>query len=173
MSGMTFNWYTFGGALIVAAVVAIFAFYRYLQEQKHQRNTLLNSLFSEISNIYEHYSHAAHELPPTTEDEFEIQKRLRWSAYGKINSISDVGKLGFLDAVNIKALLQLGLLIRNDDMLLQQLQENKEEINPEKLQYLRGRFKERVSDSEKIISELVSSHPHLHPVFEKIKSRLP
>jgi hypothetical protein len=137
MSGVTFNWYTLGGALIIAAAAATFAYYRYLQEQKHQRSTLLNALFSEIANIYEHYSYAAHEIPTTLEDEFEIQKRLRWSSYGKISSISDIEKLGFLSALNIKALLQLGLLIRNDDMLLQQLQEKKEEITPERLKYLK------------------------------------
>lgn len=171
MSGVTFNWYTLGGALIIAAAAAIFAYYRYLQEQKHQRNTLLNSLFSEIANIYEHYSYAAHEIPTTLEDEFEIQKRLRWSFYGKISSISDIEKLGFLSALNIKALLQLGLLIRNDDMLLQQLQEKKEEITPERLKYLKGRFKDRIENSERIISELIKSYPHLHPIFENIKSQ--
>jgi hypothetical protein len=72
MSGVTFNWYTLGGALIIAAAAATFAYYRYLQEQKHQRSTLLNALFSEIANIYEHYSYAAHEIPTTLEDEFEM-----------------------------------------------------------------------------------------------------
>lgn len=172
MSGVTFNWYTLGGALIIAAAAAAtFAYYRYLQEQKHQRSTLLNALFSEIANIYEHYSYAAHEIPTTLEDEFEIQKRLRWSSYGKISSISDIEKLGFLSALNIKALLQLGLLIRNDDMLLQQLQEKKEEITPERLKYLKGRFKDRIENSERIISELIKSYPHLHPIFENIKSQ--
>jgi len=173
MSSIAFNWSAFLGALIVAAATAVFAFYRYMQEQRHQRETLLNSLFAELANIYEHYSYAAFELPLIPENRFEVQKRLRWSAYGDIESTEDIEKLGFLDAVNIKALLQLGLLIRNDNLLLKQLLENEADITQDRLQYLRERFLMRVKNAERIIGELISSYPRLNPVFDKIKSTLP
>ncbi|GHG08175.1 hypothetical protein [Thalassotalea marina] len=170
---MNFNWYALFGAVVVAAAAAIFAYYRYIQEQKHQRDTLLNSLFAEIANIYEHYTYAAHEIPLDMDDQFELFKRLRWSAYGNVNSTGDLGKLGFLSASNIKALIQLTLLIRNDDLLLDQLQKNKEDINQERLEYLRERFKMRIRNSENIITDLVNQHPKLKPVFEEVKRHLP
>jgi hypothetical protein len=163
----------FASALVIAALTAVFAYWRYTREQKHQRTTLLNALFAELANIFEHYTYAAFELPVDTSDTFELKKRLRWSRYGGVRSTSDVGKLGFLDAPNIKALLQLELRIRNDNVLLDQLLECIPDLTSHRLHDTRNRLRQRVSDADWLLKKLVAGRPRLERVFVNLKKELP
>lgn len=163
----------FVSSLIVAAGAAVFAFWRYVGEQNRERQTLLNALFAELANILEHYTYAAAEFPTDETDAFELMKRLRWAKYGSVRSANDVGKMGFLDASSIKALLQLELRIRNDAIELDQLIEDVSSATPSRLRGTRARLADRVGDVGWLLNRLVDKRPALAEVLTDLKKELP
>jgi hypothetical protein len=163
----------FASALVIAALTAVFAYLRYVREQEHQRTTLLNALFAELASIFEHYTYAAFELPIDPSGAFELKKRLRWSKYGGLRSTNDVGKLGFLDASNIRALLQLELRIRNDNALLDQLLEGIPDLTSRILQDTKNRLRQRIADAGWLLKQLVDKRPELERVLADLKKELP
>lgn len=160
-------------ALIVALATAVFAYVRYVREQEHQRRTLLNALFAELANVVEHYTYAALELRVDARDGFEIRKRLKWSKYGPLRAANDIGKLGFLNASSVEALLQLELRIRNDGLLLDQLLEERTVPPREQLAEASARLRARAGDAAALLDELVASRPELLPALAAMKGRLP
>ena len=160
-------------ALVVALLTAIFAYARYVREQEHQRKTLLNALFAELANILEHYTYAAFELPTDTTDPFELKKRLKWSKYGPMRSANDVGKLGFLDATSVTALLQLELLMRNDNTYLDQLLENESNLTRDRLMVAQRRLSQRAADANSLLKQLVAKRPELKRALADLKKQLP
>lgn len=163
----------FATAVVAALLTAVFAFWRYIAEQRHQRRTLLNALFAELANIVEHYTYAQIELPHSVDDKFELKKRLKWSTFGALRSTNDIGKLGFLDATNIKSLLQLELLIRNDNSLLTQLADDETGRTPLQMKELRARLAARASSAAGLLTDLVAKKTELAPALERLKSELP
>lgn len=160
-------------ALLVAGLTAVFAYIRYVREQEHQRRTLLNALFAELANILEHYTYAAAEFPTDATDDFELKKRLRWSKYGAVRSANDIGKMGFLDASNIKAFLQLELRIRNDAIVLDQLIENVSAATPPRLQDVKARLRYRADDAGWLLQQLIARRPALSKTLADVKKELP
>lgn len=173
MANQTSVLITLAGALLVAACTALFAYFRYVREQEHQRRTLLNALFAELANVLEHYTYAAAEFPRDAADAFELKKRLRWSKYGTLRSANDVGKMGFLEAPSIKALLQLELRIRNDAILLDQVLEDITNATPLRLRETRARLALRVADAGWLLNQLVDRRPALKTVLTDMKKELP
>lgn len=163
----------FASALLVAACTALFAYYRYVREQEHQRRTLLNALFAELANILEHYTYAAAEFPIDPGDTFELKKRLLWSKYGAVRSANDVGKMGFLDAPSIRALLQLELRIRNDAILLDLLNEDALSVTAPRLRAVKARLVLRVTDAGGLLNQLVARRPVLKQALAEAKNELP
>lgn len=165
--------WAFASALIIAACTAAFAYYRYVREQEHQRRTLLNALFGELANVLEHCTYAAVELPTDHADVFELKRRLRWSKYGQLRSVNDVGKMGFLDASSIKALLQLELRLRNDAIVLDQFLEDLPSATTERLLNMRRRLAHRVLDVHWLLKRLVDSRPELERALVDLRKELP
>jgi hypothetical protein len=163
----------FASALLIAACTALFAYIRYAREQEHQRRTLLNALFAELANILEHYTYAAAEFPTDSADVFELKKRLRWSKYGVVRSANDIGKMGFLDASSIKALLQLELRIRNDAILLDQLLEDAPSATPPRLRSVKARLEARVADAGWLLNQLVAKRSALKQALADLTRDLP
>ncbi len=163
----------FVSALVVALFAAIFAYGRYTREQRNQQQTLLNALFAELGNILEHYTYAASELPIDSQDQFELKKRLKWATFGPLRSVNDIGKLGFLDASNIKSLLQLELLNRNDNTYLNQLLEDEDGRTKERLVDIKGRLRARAKSAASLLEGLVAKKPELTRAMEELKGQLP
>ncbi len=163
-------------ALVVAFFTAIFAYRRYIHEQKQQGKMILNSLFGELSNIVEHYCYAAFELPKDCSDIPEMKMRLRWSMYGKLRSTNDVTRFGFLDASDIRALLQLELRIRNDNILLEQCVEQlldpPNSISEKQIDFVRNRLASRIEDAMRLLNRLFREQPQLKEVFNDMKDEI-
>jgi hypothetical protein len=161
-----------GGALIVALVVAYIGYKRYLHERAHQQETLLNALFGELANIYEHYSYAKNELPTSTSDAKELRLRLQWSKYGKLQSTENIDQYGFLSASDIRLFLQLGLRIRNNDVLLDLLLADIPAMTQDDLASANKRMDYPIETTRDLINRLVEKRPGLRNVLIVIEKDL-
>jgi len=161
------------GALIVALVVAYIGYRRYLRERAHQQETLLNALFGELASIYEHYSYAKYEFPTNMSDARELRLRLQWSKYGKLQSTENVGQYGFLSASDIRLFLQLGLRIRNNDVLLDLLLADISAITQNDLGSAKKRMNYPIETTRDLINRLVEKRPGLRNVLIAIEKDLP
>jgi hypothetical protein len=160
------------GALVVAVVVAWIGYKRYLGEQADQQETLLNALFGELANIYEHYSYAASELPTDTSDAKELRLRLNWSKYGDMQSTQKVSEYGFLSADDIRLVLQLGLRIRNNDILFELLLADFSAIENSDLSIATERMQYAIKTTHELIHALVAKRPRLQPILDAIDIKL-
>ncbi len=160
-------------ALLVTLVAAWVGYRRYLHERAHDQETLLNALFGELANIYEHYTYAAHELPTDTSDAKELRLRLQWSMYGGLQSTQQVSRYGFLNAADIRLLLQLGLRIRNSDRFLELLLADLSAVKRHDLSSATVRMRYVINTTHQLIHRLVSKRPRLQKILLEIENDLP
>ena len=160
-------------ALAVACVAAWLGYKRYLQEQKHKQDALLNALFGELANMYEHYTYALYELPEVSTPPNLLKRRFLWSKYGDVRSARDVSEYGFLQAGDIRLLLQLTLRVRNTDLYLDSLLSELPRISSSSLGSLGGRMEYAIITIREVLERLVSTRPQLEEILKSLEHDLP
>lgn len=139
-------------ALLVTLVAAWVGYRRYLHERAHDQETLLNALFGEAK---------------------ELRLRLQWSMYGGLQSTQQVSRYGFLNAADIRLLLQLGLRIRNSDRFLELLLADLSAVKRHDLSSATVRMRYVINTTHQLIHRLVSKRPRLQKILLEIENDLP
>lgn len=167
---------SFGAAFVAVfatAFAAFVAYLRYRAEQRHQQDVFLNALFGELTSLYEHYHYAGAGLPRDNSSIPELSVLLRYSLYGELRSVEDVTRCGFLTANDIRLLLQLGLRVRNNDVLVRLLLEDPDLATQPRLLELRRRMAFTIETTRHLIARLCEWRPALKEVLDKIEPDLP
>jgi hypothetical protein len=106
-------------------------------------------------------NHAKYEFPINTSDAKELRLRLQWSKYGKLQSTENVDQYGFLSASDIRLFLQLGLRIRNNDVLLDLLLADIPAVTQNDLASAKKRMNYPIETTRDLINRLVEKRPGL------------
>ena len=106
--------------VITALVGAIAAGAKIWHASSERRRLAMNALFAELAHVTRHYAISAAELynPANTES---VIRRLRWAKYGAVSGSSNLKELAILGPQQMAEFLQLSFVIRNTDILVDEL----------------------------------------------------
>jgi hypothetical protein len=159
--------------LLVSCLVALFGYRAYVRQRRHEQEALLSALFGELANLYEHCIYVAYELPSADSDPNLLKRRLQWGKYGSFRFANDVTRYGFLNASDIRLLLQLSLRVRNTDQLFDLFLVDLTKVTQGDLSYSVQRLKYTIATAEGLMSRLVERRPKLASIVDSIKKDLP
>ena len=149
-------------AALIAAVVAIGS----LAWQRHkEKETLRHALFAELRHIRQHYGSAGPELPSLPLHR-ELEKRLKWSKYGDVSSVKNLGRFAILGAKEMQLLLQISLRIRNTDAFIDMLIPDLKSMTDSDLSELVQRMKYVSQSANALISYMEQADRKLSALSE-------
>ncbi len=173
-------------ATVMAAIIAAFTSVavlvltasvsqiRFLYERRAERESLLNGLFAEMASICEHYVYVHAEFLETASwDHGTTLERLRLARYGDLLSTEDFGRYGFLNAEDVRLLLQLRLRIRNNDLILDSLLEKQQNGRPIALEAIPGRASYASATANEVMRRLAGKRRRLRDTLNALKREVP
>lgn len=138
-------------AAFVAALVAVGTI---VWQRRTDVVTTRNALFAELRHIRQHYRYAGLEMPKSLQDRRELEKRLKWSRFGELHSVKDLGRFAILGAKEMQLLLQVSSRIRNTDQLIDMLLSEHSVITEDDLEEVIRRT-EYISRSAELLVEFM------------------
>lgn len=161
-------------ALVVAVLTAFLGYFRYMREKSAKEEHFLNCLFGELTNVYQHYMFAQYEFPLVRMEQGKESVRLRFSKYGDVHWKEKLDSYGFLDASDIRLLLQLGLRIRNNDIVLDSLLERSDfPVSENDIESFANRASYVASTAEELMNTIIEKRPALSNIKDAIERDLP
>lgn len=150
---------------IAALIAAIAALGTFMWQRRRDVETLRNALFAELRHIRQHYGYAGPELPPLQRKR-ELEKRLKWSKFGEVSTVKDLGRYAILGAKEMQLLLQISLRIRNTDQLLDMLLEDPAAVTDVDLEELLARMEYVRGAADTLIEHIRQQDSRLSSVPE-------
>lgn len=158
-------------SVVVLGLTAFVTQVRYLYEKAREQETLLNALFGEMANVCEHYMYVGAEAGRYAQDELVL--RLKLAHYGDVFALEELSRYGFLDAADLRLLLQLSLRIRNSDTTLDHLIKSAKAGKQVDHQKICERADLVVATANHLMKILVSKRRRLRKIYANLKSKSP
>ena len=147
-------------AVIAAVVAAIIAVYQFWQHVNDRRKTALAALFAELAHIERHYEFSSAELRRRTPPH-PPKRRLLWSKYGTVAGSSNLKENAILGPQQMAEVLQISLVIRNTDTLIDEILAQGQEPSQDDLNIVADRMMAVAGHARSLSQFIYSRMPRL------------
>ena len=155
-------------AALVAAIIGGAALvWQTLYQRTKATRTVRDALFAELGHIESHYRATSNEIV-SDKSRRPPPLRLAWAKYGKVLAAENIKEYATLGAAEMEALLQLTFMIRNTDLLLDNLSRQDTLVEDKDIEYLVERMRASAFNARAIMEYMAKKESRYEPLLRVV-----
>jgi hypothetical protein len=155
------------GALVAAVLGGAALVWQTLYQRSKATRTVRDALFAELGHIESHYTITASEIV-SEKSQRPVPLRLAWAKYGRVLAAEHIKEYATLGAAEMEALLQLTFMIRNTDLLLENMSRTDTLVESHDVEYLVERMRASAFNARAIMEHMAKKESRYEPLLRVV-----